>query len=407
MASRALLHPFARPTEVDFISIVGGEGSTVRDSYGRTYIDAMASLWYCQVGHGRAEIIDAITAQLHTLDAFHTFEKFTNPPADALADRLAQIAPMADARVFLTSSGSEAVETALKLARLHWSWQGHPERCVVISRDRGYHGVGYGGTTAQGLAPNREHWGPLLGDVVHTDADDLEDVAAAFAEHEDRVAAVIAEPVQGAAGVWPPAPGYLNGLRELCDEYGSLLIFDEVVCAFGRLGEWWGADHFGVTPDLVTFAKGATSGYQPLGGVLVGAATRAVLEADHERWFRHGFTYSGHPAACAAALANIDLIEAEGLAARASHIADELGAGLAELVEQGAAASVRGAGGLWAITLPDETSAREVRDHMLGSGVIARPIGEHSIAYCPPLVVTDQELAQILESTSDALRAAR
>ena len=407
MATTAFLHPFARPAATEFITIERAEGASVWDDEGNRYIDAMASLWYCQVGHGRPEIIEAVATQMRALEAFHTFEMFTNAPAEELSSRLSAIAPMQDARVFLTTSGSDAVETALKLARLHWSWQGRPERDVVIARDRAYHGVGYGGTSAQGIAPNREHWGRMVGGLAHAGADDLEHTAALFREHGDRVGAVLAEPLQGAGGVWPPEPGYLEGLRELCDDHGALLVLDEVICGFGRLGTWWGADRWGVTPDLVTFAKGVTSGYLPLGGVLVGPRVREVLEADDERVLRHGFTYSGHPAACAAAVANLDVLAGESLLARAPAIGEVLGDGLAGLRDEGLAAGVRGTDGIWALAMHEGVDAPAVRDEMLRRGVIARPIATHSVAFCPPLVTHDAELRRIVEVTGDALRALR
>ena len=188
----------------------------------------------------------------------------------------------------------------MKLARVAHVLAGHPERTLIISRTRGYHGANYGGTSAQGIAPNREGFGPLVADVVQVPADDLEALATLMAERGNEVAAVITEPVQGAGGVFPPTEGYLAGLRRLCDQHGAFLIFDEVITGFGRLGTWFAAHHYGVTPDLMTFAKAVTSGYQPLGGVFVGAAVRPGLEADPAFFLRHGFTYSGHPTACAA-----------------------------------------------------------------------------------------------------------
>jgi adenosylmethionine-8-amino-7-oxononanoate aminotransferase len=401
----SFLHPFARPAADRFIEIVRGEGAAVWDAEGNRYVDALASLWYCQVGHGRAEIADAVDAQMRTIEAFHTFEMFTNGPAEEFCAMVAERMPMDRARVFLTSSGSEAVDTAMKLARLHWSWQGEPDRTVVVSRDRGYHGVAYGGTSAQGLPPNKEHWGPLLSDVVHTDADDLAKVEATFEEHGERMAAFIAEPVQGAAGVFTPQPGYLEGLRRLCDEYGALLIFDEVICAFGRLGAWSGAEHYGVVPDAITFAKGATSGYLPVGGVVLGPKVLDVLEGDDERWLRHGFTYSGHPSACAAGVANLEVIEAEGLLARAPAIGARLEPGLRSLVEEGLASALRGTQAIWGLAMNEGVSAMDVRDEMLTRGVIPRPIATHSLAFCPPLVIEDDDLDRILDATAESLRA--
>ena len=404
MAPPAFLHPFAIPAAERYTTMVRGEGATVWDAEGRAYVDALASLWYCQVGHGRAEIADAVGDQLRTLDAFHTFERFTNGPAIALAERLVAGAPMPGARVFLTCSGSESVDTALKLARHAWVLAGQPERRVVVARHRGYHGVTYGGTTAQGLPLNKADFGPLLPDVVHVDPDDLGEVEALFAEQGERVAAVIAEPLQGAAGVFPPTAGYLKGLRALCDAHGALLIFDEVITGFGRLGTWWAAERVDVVPDLVTFAKGATSGYQPLGGVLVGRAVLDVLEADPHRMLRHGFTYSGHPAACAAALANLDVLEGEDLLGRVPHLADRFADGLGALVDEGLAAEVRGLGAIWGLGMVDEVDAQAVRDVMLDGGVIPRAIGDRTIAFCPPLVITDAQLDQVVEVTAGALR---
>lgn len=407
MSRSTFLHPFARPAADHFVTITEGRGAVVWDDAGNRYVDALASLWYCQVGHGRAEIADAVDRQMRRLEAFHTFEMFTNEPAEQFCAEVAATSPMDDPRVFLTDSGSESVETVIKLARMYWSWQGRPERVVVLSRDRAYHGVGYGGTTAQGLPPNKEHWGPLLTHVEHVGADDLASVRAMFAEHGDRIAAVIAEPVQGAGGVFPPEPGYLEGLRALCDEHGALLVFDEVICGFGRLGTWWGSQRYGVVPDLTTFAKGATSGYLPLGGVLVGRKVLDVLEADDTRWLRHGFTYSGHPTACAAGVANMAVLRDEGLLGRAGAIEAVLRPGLQSLVDEGLAAGLRGTDGIWGLAMPEGVSAMDVRDAMLARGVIPRPIATHTVAVCPPLVIGDDDLHRIVEVARAALVAVR
>ena len=232
----------------------------------------MASLWYCQVGHGRAEIADAVARQIGTIEAYSCFDPFTNAPADALAERIVDLTPIPDARVFFAGSGSEAVDSAMKLARLAQVQAGHPERRLIISRVRGYHGTNYGGTSAQGLPLNKQGYGELLADVVQVPSDDIEALSVLMAQRSDELCAVITEPVQGAAGVFPPVDGYLAEARRLCDQHGALLIFDEVITGFGRMGTWFAADHYGVTPDMTTFAKGVTSGYQPLGGVIVGRA---------------------------------------------------------------------------------------------------------------------------------------
>jgi putrescine aminotransferase len=407
VARTAFLHPFARPTADEFVSVVRGDGAVVWDDAGRAYVDAMASLWYCNVGHGRDEIVDAVATQMRRLSSYHTFERFTNPAADAISERIAALAPMPDPRVFLTCSGSEAVDTAVKLARLTFQLAGEPQRTIVVARVPSYHGVTLGGMTLTGLPANREHFGPLVPDVEHVPHDDLEALKDRFRTHGDRVAAVIAEPVIAAGGVWPPAAGYLAGVRQLCDEYGALMISDEVVCGFGRLGTWWGAERYDYEPDLVTFAKGVTSGYQPLGGVLVGRHVRDVLEADPTTVLRHGHTYSGHPAPAAAGLAALAITEREDLPARALQVGAQLSAGLRDLATIGAVRSVRGDGAVWAVQLHDGDAASDVREAMLERGVIARPIGSSTIAFSPPLVITDAQIDRCVETLADAVTAAR
>jgi putrescine---pyruvate transaminase len=403
MQPPTFLHPFAKPASTEYIEIVSGSGSLVRDRAGNTYVDAMASLWYCNVGHGRAEIADAVAEQLRTLAAFHTFEKFTNPPADALCEQIAGLAALGEARVFLTSGGSEAVDSAIKIARAAHAVAGEPERTVVISRAPSYHGVTYGGLAATGLPANQAHFGPMLPDVVQTPKDDLDAVRFVFEDRPGQVAAVIAEPVIGAGGVYPPTDGYLAGLRDLCDTQGAWLIFDEVICGFGRLGHWFGAQRYDVRPDLITFAKGITSGYVPLGGVVVGPAVLAAFAHDPGFVLRHGNTYSGHPAACAAGLANLAIVRREGLVERVPAIGKRLSAGLRAVADDGAVAEVRGDGAVWAVGLHPGADASAVRDAMLAHGVIARPIGTDTISFCPPLVITDDEIDQCVQSLAEGL----
>jgi adenosylmethionine-8-amino-7-oxononanoate aminotransferase len=391
------LHPFAKPTRPSFTVIARGEGALVWDADGKEYVDAMASLWYCAAGHGRGEIADAVATQLRTVAAYSCFDPFSNGPADELAARLVELTPMPDARAFLCGSGSEAVDTAMKLARLAQRMAGRPERTLIISRERGYHGTNLGGTSAQGIALNREGWGPLVPDVVQVPSDDSEALATLMAERGGEVAAVITEPVQGAGGVFPPADGYLAELRRLCDHHGALLIFDEVITGFGRLGSWFAADHYGVVPDLTTFAKAVTSGYQPLGGVLVGTAVRGPLESDPAFILRHGYTYSGHPAACAGALANLAIMERESLVERAVPVGKRLGDGLQALAADGTIDHARGEGAVWAAGLRPDQDALAVRDRMLAGGVITRAIGADTLTFCPPLVTTDEQIDRIID----------
>lgn len=401
----AFLHPFARPAATDFLTLVRGEGALVFDDAGRDYVDAMASLWFCDVGHGRREIADAVAEQLRTLAAFHTFDRFTNEPAERLSAALSARAPMPGARVFLTTSGSEAVDSALKLVRAARVLAGEAHRRVIISLEGAYHGVTYGGLAVGGLPLNQEHFGPMLPDVVQVPRDDPGAVARVLAERGDEVAAVFAEPVLGAGGVHPPAPGYLAELRRLCDDAGAWLVLDEVICGFGRLGHLWGAQRYGVVPDLVTFAKGVTSGYVPLGGVLVGAGVRERLEADPTYVLRHGHTYSGHPGACAAALANLEVLEGEALLEQVPRIGDRLSAGLDQLVQEGYLAGRRGDGAVWAAALHEGVDAAGVHTRMIERGVIARAVGPSTLAFCPPYVITDDQLDRTLAALRGALQA--
>ena len=278
----ALLHAFSVPSksEGDFINLVSAHDSTLVDDQGKEYIDGLASLWLCQIGHGNEKVIGAITDQLHRLETYNIFDPFTHPAAAEVAESIRRVSPHPDGRVFLGCSGSEAVDTVLKFSRLFHQRRGDHDRQIVIRRTGGYHGTNVGGTSVQGIAPNREGWGDLLPHVVEIPNDDIEPAAQIFAEHGERIAAVITEPVQGAGGVIMPPDGYLTGLRRLCDQHGALLVFDEVICGFGRTGQWFGADTFDVVPDMMTFAKGVTSGYIPLSGVIVSNQLATELEAE-------------------------------------------------------------------------------------------------------------------------------
>jgi len=397
-----LLHAFAPPAkaEADFVNIVRGEGSLLWDDAGNEYVDGLASLWYCQVGHGRTEIVDAVAEQMRRLEAYNIFDPFTNEPAAQAAAMIVERSPHPDGRVFLGCSGSEAVDTVLKMARQYHQLAGDAERQVVVRRTHGYHGTNFGGTSAQGIAPNREGWGDLVPHFEEIPNDDLEAAATLFADRGDRIAAVISEPIQGAGGVHLPPDGYLEGLRRLCDDHGALLVFDEVISGFGRTGQWFGAQHFGVTPDLITFAKGVTSGYLPLSGVI---ASRRVCEAFEEPGFvfRTGYTYSGHPASCTAGIANLELMEAEDLVERANHVGGRIRSGLEALQADGLIESWRGTGAVYAAELGRDSIP--VRNEMMANGVIVRPIGT-CLAICPPLIITDDEVGRVLDTMAEALR---
>ncbi|MBN2114530.1 MAG: aspartate aminotransferase family protein [Acidimicrobiia bacterium] len=389
----AFLHPFSAPREERFLNIVAGKGALIWDDTGKDYVDGIASLWHVNIGHGREEMAEAIAAQVSTLAVYNTFHPYTNPWAEEAAARIAALSPFPKGRVFLCTSGSEAIDTAIKLARVAQRESGHPERQIVIGRARGYHGSNYGGTSVQGIPANRDGFGPLLPGALYVPADDEEAMKQVFADHGGEIAAVITEPVQGAGGVWPPLPGYLEFLRDLCDAHGAYLILDEVITGFGRLGRWFASQFYGVTPDLIVFAKGVTSGYVPFGGVILGPAAQAPLEADPGFILRTGYTYSGHPVAAVAALKALEIQEREGLVGRALEIKGWLEAGITGLQADGLITDPRGEGAIWGVSVDESPVA--VRDRLLGEGVIVRPIAPNRLAMCPPLVITESQVERI------------
>ncbi len=400
----ALLHPFSKPSSDNFRTLVRSEGVRVWDDEGNEYIDGLGSLWYCQVGHNRAELVQAITNQLQTLSSYHTFAPMGSQISDQAAERIRSVSPFPDGRVFLCSSGSESVDSAIKIMRKVAILRGEPERQIILRRGRGYHGVNVGGTTLQGIPANREGWGDLLPKVLEIDPTNIESAASIFKEHGQNIAGVVTEAVQGAGGVFPPPDGFLEGLRRLCDDNGSLLVFDEVITGFGRTGNWFASDTYNVKPDLITFAKGVTSGYQPMGGVLVSRTVCDLFEEDPDFVFMHGYTYSGHPAACAAAIANIDLIEKEGLVERAKHIGKRLSQGLEALKSDGLLSEVRGVGAIWAGQIEGATTEQglAVRDKMTEKGVICRAING-ALAFCPPLIIEDQDIDHMIDIAEQAI----
>ena len=400
----ALLHAFSKPTSEDFHTLVRSEGVRVWDNKGNEYIDGLGGLWYCQIGHGRPELIEAITEQLQKMSSYHTFAPMGSDVSDAAAERIRSVSPFPDGRVFLCCSGSESIDTAIKILRKIPILRKQPERQIILRRGRGYHGVNIGGTTMQGIPANREGWGDLFPNVIEIDPTNIESAASIFAEYGEQIAGVVTEPLQGAGGVFPPQPGYLEGLRRLCDDYGALLVFDEVITGFGRTGNWFASDTYGVKPDIITFAKGVTSGYQPLGGVLISRTVCDVLESDPDFIFMHGYTYSGHPAASAAAIANINIIEDEGLVQRAEIVGDRLSGGLKALEKDGIFSEVRGVGAIWAAQITDASTEQGlvIRDKMTEMGVICRAING-ALAFCPPLVIEENDIDLIVDTAAKAV----
>jgi putrescine---pyruvate transaminase len=408
-----LWHPFADMGSVRTGELVidRGEGVWVWDRGGHRYLDATASLWYANVGHGRREIAEAVAGQMARLETYSAFGDFANVPALELAEMLVDLAPM-PARVFFGSGGADAIDTAAKLARRYWFELGEPERTVLVSRTAGYHGTHGFGTALAGIPANREGFGPQV-ETVQVAHDSLEAMELELERvGVRRVAAVFVEPVIGAGGVYPPLPGYLEGVAALCQRTGVLLVVDSVICGFGRLGTWFGIERWDVEPSMIVFAKGITSGYLPLGGVLVSEpVAEPFWRTPGGPVLRHGPTYSAHATCCAAALANIALLGRDGLLERGRELEQPLLDALAPLTAHGAVAEVRGGLGLMAAVeltgdvlerQPDAVArvTRRARDH----GVLIRPLGR-AIAVSPPLSADEQHFALIAEAIDHGLGA--
>lgn len=406
----AFWHPFADMGAVErdgeFV-LTRGEGASVFDADGTRYLDATAGLWFANVGHGRMELAEAAASQLGTLAAYHTFGDFTTEPSVELAEKLASIAPVAGSKVFLTSGGSDSVDTATKLARRYWHESGRPSKSVVIGREKAYHGMHVAGTALAGIPGNREGYGELMAEsatVAWDSADDLRESIERLSP--DRVAAFFCEPVIGAGGVYPPPEGYLADVRKACTEYDVLFVADEVVTGYGRIGgSWFASTKFDLEPDIVTTAKGLTSGYLPMGAVLVAPRVwEPFFKADAGVWWRHGYTYSGHAACSAVALANLGIVEREGLLDAGTRLESSLAAALSPLAEHDRVAEVRcGVGALAAVQLVEPTEAPVLAKKLRSYGVATRAVGAGGIQVSPSLVMTDDEVSQVAAAIGQAL----
>ena len=398
------------------------------DDQGRQILDAVAGLWCVNAGHTRPRIVQAIQDQAAELDFAPSFQ-MGHPKAFELARRIADLAPAGLDKVFFTNSGSESVETALKMAIAYHRARGEGHRTRLIGRERGYHGVNFGGISVGGIVSNRKMFGTLLSGVDHIRhthdparnafsvgqpahgaefADDLERLVALH--DASTIAAVIVEPVAGSTGVLIPPQGYLQRLREICDKHGILLIFDEVITGFGRTGNPFGAQTFGVTPDLMTLAKGITNGCVPMGAVLAGGRIQDVFMngPEHVIEFFHGYTYSAHPLACAAALGTLDTYEEEGLLTRAASLQEGFAQALHALREEPNVIDIRNLGLIGGIELaprPGEPGKRafEVFLDCWAQGVMIRVTGD-IIALSPPLIVQPAQIEQIMQTLRTALR---
>ncbi|WP_435102703.1 aminotransferase [Arhodomonas sp. AD133] len=422
------LHPFTDAAALNARGsrmITHAEGVYLWDAEGRRLLDAMAGLWCVNVGYGRRELVEAATAQLEKLPYYNTFFQCSHPPATELAALLAEITPAGMDHVFFTNSGSEANDTVIRMARHYWAARGRPDKQVLISRRNAYHGSTMGGASLGGMAPMHAQGGLPIAGIEHIDepnwfASDRRLDREAFgvemaralerridalgAEH---VAAFVAEPVQGAGGVIVPPDSYWPEIQRICRERDILLVVDEVICGFGRLGQWFGSDYYGLEPDLMPIAKGLSSGYQPIGGVVVRDTVADVL-VDAGGEFCHGFTYSGHPVACAVAAANVRLMRDEGLIARArDEIAPHLQRRWRELGSHPLAAEVRGVGLLGGLELDREAAQGThyeragalgtlCRDLAVEHGVVMRSVGD-ALVVSPPLVITCAQIDDLVD----------
>ena len=424
------LHPFtdhAALRDKGARVIVRGAGVYLWDSEGNKIIDGMSGLWCVNAGYGRTSISQAVYAQMETLPFYNSFFNTTNVPAVKLAALLATLAPPQFQHVFFTSSGSEANDTILRMVRRYWDLMGQPQRQTIISRHNSYHGSTVAGASLGGMAGMHAQGGLPIPGIVHIGEPNYAAAGHGMSEAEfgleaagwleakilelgaDQVAAFIGEPVQGAGGVIIPPSTYWPEVQRICDKYDILLIADEVICGFGRLGAWFGSEVMGITPDLIAFAKGVTSGYVPLGGVLVGGrVAHALIEKGGD--FNHGFTYSGHPVACAAALENLRILVDERLVEQvALETGPHLKAAFAALGSHplvGRADSCGFVAGLDLVRTkgatihdcerfaPEDGVGMACRGHMFDNGVIMRAVGDRMIV-APPLVMTKAEIDEM------------
>jgi adenosylmethionine-8-amino-7-oxononanoate aminotransferase len=387
------------------IEIVRGEGAYVTTSSGQRLLDATAGLWHANVGHGRKELAQVAYDQMTRLETYHVFGRFVNDAALALAERVAKYAPFLDARVILTSGGSDSVDSACKLARRHWQLEGKTDKKIILSREYAYHGLHGFGTSVAGLQPNRDGYGvdsliPETARVAHSDIAQVEAVIERIGSNN--IAAIIAEPIMGTGGVIPPAPGYLEGLQRMAIEHDMLLIADEVITGFGRAGTMFACERYNFVPDMVLMAKGITSGYMPLGGVLVAPRLwKRFYDGPTAPVYRHGLTYSGHATACAVANANLDILEREGLVARAGELEKVLDKALNRVRGHELVDEVRNAGFLGGVQLSASIDGEAVVDYALDHGVILRLLRGNTVQISPPFIVDEEEIDTIVNTILD------
>ncbi|MEE8427467.1 MAG: aspartate aminotransferase family protein [Woeseiaceae bacterium] len=421
------LHPFTDHKELHKKRsriITRADGVYIYDVDGNRFLDGMSGLWCVNAGYGRDELVDAATQQMHVLPYYNNFFQCSHPPAIELAAALEEISQPQFQRVFFAGSGSESNDTIVRMVRTYWDLLGQPQRHTIISRKNAYHGSTVAAASLSGMKPMHRQSGLPIPGIVHVEqpywfgsdrsmspakfgvaaARSIEDKINEIGS--DKVAAFIGEPIQGAGGVIIPPASYWPEVQRICDEYGILLISDEVITGFGRLGEWFGADYFGIRPDFMPFAKGVTSGYLPLGGVFISDRVADVL-IDKGGEFFHGYTYSGHPAACAVALANIRLLQREGLVER---VRDDIGPYLQKcwqsLAEHPLVGEARMTGLMGALELvrskkpverfdEKQRAGNICRDALMDNGLVLRAVGD-TIICAPPFTLTHEEADELI-----------
>jgi putrescine---pyruvate transaminase len=405
-------HPFsAMPGAVaERVVLVRGHGCRVWDDAGRSYLDAMAGLWFCSVGHGRAELAQVAAKQMQNLAGYHTFGSMANRPALDLADRICSIAPMSGrSAAFLVNGGSDAVDTAAKMARRYWQVRGESQRTTIVSQASSYHGVNGFGTSLAGIEPNAHGWGEIVPAVERLPRHDVSALRCLLEAHGSRIAAFIAEPVIGAGGVYPPPEDFWSEVTELCRAHSVLVIADEVITGYGRLGPWFGSERYGIQPDLITSAKGLSSGYLPIGAVVAGPRILDTLWSDDAGALRHGYTYSGHPAACAVAIANLDIIDREGLRFRVQELEPILAAAVKQLEAHPLVRETRSVGLLAAVEI--EPSVVTERPHITDDiasasrrrGILTRGLVGRALQLSPPFVISESEIDELIDRLALAL----
>jgi len=436
--SRHYLHPFTDHKELmekKSRIIERADGAYIYDIDGNRILDGMSGLWCVNAGYGREELVEAATRQLRELPYYNSFFQCAHPPSIELARILQEVTQSQFNRVFFTGSGSESIDTMIRIVRRYWELRGHKDRYHIIGRVNAYHGSTIGGVSLGGMKPMHAQGGPFLPGIHHIEQPYWFDSDRTASREEfglqaarrleekilelgaERVAAFVAEPIQGAGGVIIPPSTYWPEIERICHEHGILLVTDEVICGFGRVGEWFGADYYGVEPDLMTFAKGVTSGYLPLGGVMVSDRVADVLVEEGGEFF-HGYTYSGHPAACAVAIENIRILQRENLVER---VRDDIGPYLQErwhrLAEHPLIGETRMVGLIGAMELvadkesmtrfeKDARAGTVCRDLSVDSGLVMRAVGD-TMVVSPPLTLSHTEADELVDTAWTALERTR